>query len=93
MSARDMLIIKNENGEIIGAQIEEPAVRDIVTFIFPSDPRHSLYRVSDVPAEICDLADPLKFQKAITDHVNSAYAKIRQTSAEELQATLPRIKQ
>jgi hypothetical protein len=86
MATKNMLIIRDAHGEIIGAQIEQPSDNEIVTFITPAKPEHTLHRVSDVPAEICDLADPAEFHRAITDHVKLEDAKVTRTSAEELHA-------
>ncbi|WP_162641267.1 hypothetical protein [Streptosporangium sp. 'caverna'] len=79
-----MLIIKDASGEIIGAQVEEPTDSDIVTYIAPTDPQHTLHRISDVPAEICDCAHPAEFQRLLTDHANSEHAQIAPTSTEEI---------
>jgi hypothetical protein len=84
MTTRNMLIIKDMHGEIIGAQVEEPADSDVVAYITPTDSQHTLHRVTDVPAEICDCADPGEFQRLLTDHVSSEHAQIARTSAEEL---------
>lgn len=86
-----MLVIKDASGEIIAAQVEESTKSDIATYILPAEPQHTLHRVSDVPAEICDLADPVEFHRAITDHVNSGLAEVAQTNATELQAVYYRI--
>jgi hypothetical protein len=72
----NMLIIRDEDGEIVGAQVEDSQVEDsagnyMSSFISPAKPGHTLYRVSNVPAEILDLKDPMEFHKAITRHVNS----------------------
>ncbi|GLY98367.1 hypothetical protein [Actinoplanes sp. NBRC 103695] len=86
-----MLVIKDASGEIIAAQVEESPRSEIATYILPADPQHTLHRVSDVPAEICDLADPVEFHRVITYHVNSELAKVAQTNAAELQAVYYRI--
>lgn len=86
MTTKSMLIIKDARGEIIGAQIEDPADSKVLTFITPAQKEHTLHRVSDVPAEIHSIASPLEFQKAITDHVRSGKAKVTLTNVEELQA-------
>lgn len=86
-----MLIIRDAHGEIIGAQVEDPADNGIVTFISPAKPEHSLHRISDVPAEVWSLADPIKFHRAITAHVKSEHAKITRTSLEELQSAFSRV--
>ena len=91
MTTRNMLIIRDVYGEIIGAQVEDPTDSEIVAYITPAEPQHTLHRVSDIPAEICDLADPAEFHRAITDHVKSEHAKVTETSAEELQAAFTRI--
>jgi hypothetical protein len=93
MATKSMLIIRDERGEIIAAQVEEPADSEVNTFISPAQPHHTLHRVSDVPAEICDIAHPDQFHKAITDHVKSGNAKLTQTNAEQLHAAFaPRLK-
>lgn len=84
MTTRNMLIIRDGDGEIIAAQVEEPAGSDIVTYITPADPQHTLHRLSDVPAEICDRVHPAEFQRLLTDHVNSEHAQVTPTSAEEV---------
>jgi hypothetical protein len=84
MTTKNMLIIKDARGEIIAAQVEDPADSDVVTYITATQGEHTLHRVSDVPAEIHNLTHPDEFQKAITDHVNSGNAKITQTNADEL---------
>jgi hypothetical protein len=86
MATKSMLIIRNVHGEIIAAQIEEPADSEVKIFISPAQPQHTLHRVSDVPVEIWAIAHPDQFHKAITDHVKSGYAKLTQTNAEELHA-------
>jgi hypothetical protein len=86
MTTKSMLIIKDARGEIIGAQVEDPADSKVATFITPAHKEHTLHRVSDVPAEIHGVASPLEFQKAITDHVKSGKAKVTLTNVEELQA-------
>jgi hypothetical protein len=85
MAQKNMLIITDASGEIIGAQVEEnPTDGATRTFILPAEPEHALHRVSDVPAEICNLADPAEFHAAITRHFKSEHAKVKRTSAEEL---------
>jgi hypothetical protein len=85
MKSKNMLIIKNEHGEIIGAQVEE-APGAVGGFILPAKAEHTIHRVLDVPAEIHQLTDPVAFHKAMTEHVKSGKAKIAQTSADELHA-------
>jgi hypothetical protein len=89
--AKDILIIRDEHGEILGAQVENPADNNMSTFISPAKPEHTLHRVSDVPAEIFDLADPVEFHRAITRHVRSDRAKIAKTSADELHSAVSRV--
>jgi hypothetical protein len=85
MAKKNMLIITDASGEIIGAQVEDnPTDGATRTFIVPAQPEHALHRVSDVPAEICNLADPAEFHAAITRHFKSEHAKVKRTSAEEL---------
>jgi hypothetical protein len=80
-----MLIITDASGEIIGAQVEENSTDEGPrAFILPAEPEHALHRVSDVPAEIYNLADPAEFHAAMTRHFNSEHAKVKRTSAEEL---------
>jgi hypothetical protein len=83
--AQNMLVIRNENGYLIGAQIELPEEKDGVhIFISPAKSNHTLHRVSEVPAEICNESDPTKFHQLLNDHINSKQAKISVTSAHEL---------
>jgi hypothetical protein len=85
MAKKNMLIITDASGEIIAAQVEENSTDEGKrTFILPAEPEHALHRVSDVPAEIYNLADPAEFHAAMTRHFNSEHAKVRRTSAEEL---------
>jgi hypothetical protein len=85
MAKKNMLIITDASGEIIGAQVEDDSTDEGKnTFIFPAEPEHTLHRVLDVPSEIYDLADPAEFHAAMTCHFNSGHAKVKQTSAEEL---------
>jgi hypothetical protein len=85
MAKRNVLVITNASGEIIGAHVEEePSDGGMRTVILPAEPNHALHRVSDVPAEICDLADPAEFHAAITRHFKSERARVKRTSAEEL---------
>jgi hypothetical protein len=85
MAKKNILLITDASGEIIGAQVEEsPTHQGMKTFILPAEPEHLLYRVSDVPAEICNLVDPAEFHVALTRHFKSEQAKVRRTSAEEL---------
>jgi hypothetical protein len=84
MNARNMLIIKDDKGEIIGAQVEDSTLSDITVYITPADPKHTLYRVSDVPAEISDRVHPAEFQRMLTEHMESDQAKVTRTSAEDL---------
>jgi hypothetical protein len=88
MTTKNMLIIKDADGEIIAAQVEDPADCEVVTFISPAQEKHTLHRVFDVPSEIYSLTHPVEFHKAITDHVKSGKAKITQTNADELHAAL-----
>lgn len=87
MSTKNMLIVKDARGEIIAAQVEEPVDSGVMTYIAPAQKEHTLHRINDVPAEIHDLANPMEFQKAITDHVKSAGAKVTQTNVQELEAS------
>ncbi|MGZ3881843.1 MAG: hypothetical protein ACXVBF_10920 [Flavisolibacter sp.] len=85
MAKKNMLIITDASGEIIGAQVEENSKDGgNKTFILPAEPEHTLHRVYDVPAEIYNLADPAEFHAAMTRHFNSEHAKVKRTSAEEL---------
>ncbi|MDR6415289.1 hypothetical protein [Pseudarthrobacter sulfonivorans] len=88
MDAKNMLIIQDASGEIVAAQVVDPADSEIHTFISPAEPGHTLSEVAEVPAEIADLANPEEFQRAITDYVRAGYAKVRQTSADELKDAL-----
>jgi hypothetical protein len=84
MTTRNMLIIKDASGEIIAAQVEQPAGSDIVAYMTPADPQHTVHRVLDIPAELHDRVHPAEFHKLLTEHVNSDHAQVTQTSAEEL---------
>jgi hypothetical protein len=84
MATKNMLIITDASGEIIAAHFEDSTDKGITTFISPTKLEHTLHRISDVPAKICELADPAEFHAAITRHFNSEHAKVRRTSAEEL---------
>jgi hypothetical protein len=86
MTTKNMLIIKDARGEIIAAQVEDPANNEVVTYVTPAQEGHTLHRVSEVPAEIHNLTNPAEFQKAIADHVKSVNVKLTQTSAYELDA-------
>ncbi|TYR30921.1 hypothetical protein FY036_15835 [Mesorhizobium microcysteis] len=90
-SELNMLIIRDENGEVIGARIDEPNEYGIVTFITPSTPSHTLYQVSDFPREIAALTDPNAFQTAINGHVRSIAANLTLTTADELNAQYSRL--
>jgi hypothetical protein len=85
MATRNMLIIRDAGGEILAAHVEEPADSETQSYISPTEPQHTLDRVYEVPAEICDIADPVAFHRAITDHVGSGRANITRTSAAELE--------
>ena len=84
----NMLIIKDAQGDVIGAQIETTADADKRTFISPADPQHTLHRVVDVPADICSLTHPVEFQKALIKHLKSPRAKVTLTNADEVRAAL-----
>jgi hypothetical protein len=84
MLKRNVLIVKDVHGEVIAAQVEQPTVSDIVVYITPADPQHTLYRISDVPSEIVDRVHPAEFQRLLTDHVKSEHAQVTRTSAEDL---------
>jgi len=81
---RNMLFIRNERGEIIGAQVEEPSDAKIQAFISPAKPEHTLHRILDVPKKISDLAHPVEFHQAITQHFNSANETVTQITIDEL---------
>lgn len=89
-SETKLLIIRNENGEVIGAQLDDSADGDIVTFISPTNLEHTLYGVSEVPSELLGLSDPIEFHRAVTDLVNTDRDTIRKTSFEELNAAFSR---
>jgi hypothetical protein len=91
MTTKNMFIIRDVGGKIIAAQVEDPAHSETSTYITPTEPQHTLDRVSDVPAEIYDLADPVEFHRAITDHVNSEHAKVTRTNAAELHSAYSRV--
>jgi hypothetical protein len=88
MTSKSMLIIQDEHGEIIGAQVEEAPGGAAGTYILPAKAEHTIHRVFDVPAEIHQLTHPVEFHKAITEHVRSGNAKIAQTNADELHAAI-----
>jgi hypothetical protein len=91
MATKNMLIIKNEHDEVIAAQVEDDLNdSEVMSIISPADPKHTLHRVSEVPAEIHGLANPIEFQKAINDHVKSPNAKVAPTNADELHAKISR---
>jgi hypothetical protein len=83
---KHMLIIKDARGEIVAAQVEDSADGEVAPYITPAQAEHTLYRVSNVPAEIQDLRHPDEFYKAITEHAKSRNAKIALTNADELHA-------
>ncbi|HKU96823.1 MAG TPA: hypothetical protein VJR58_16185 [Vineibacter sp.] len=89
-ATRNLLIIRDVHGAIIGVQVEDPADSEVATFISPAKPEHALHRVSDVPAEICNLADPAEFHRAITGYLRSDQARVTRTSFEELNAAFYR---
>lgn len=85
--ARSMLLIRDAHGEIIGAQVEHPDDNSgIMTFVSPADAQHTLHRLSDVRAELYDIAHPAEFQKAVNYQARLDSAKITRTSIEELHA-------
>lgn len=86
MTTKNMLIIKNEHGEIIAAQVEEAPGGSMGGFILPAKVEHTIHRIFDVPAKIHQLADPIEFHRAMTEYVKSGNVKIAQTSADELHA-------
>ena len=86
METRNLLIIRDADGELIAAQIEEPSGGEMQAHLTPAEPQHTLDRVADVPAEICETADPAEFHRLLSQHVNSPTAKITRTNAVELQA-------
>jgi hypothetical protein len=79
-----MLIIRDENGEVVGAQFDDANEYGIATFIAPATPTHSLYRVSDFPREILATDDPSAFQTAINGHIRSIASNLTMTTADEL---------
>ncbi|MET9588988.1 hypothetical protein ABZY10_39100 [Streptomyces sp. NPDC006539] len=80
-----MIIIKDAGGKIIGAQLEGGTDDEVVTYITPADPQHTLHRVSGVPAKIYDRAHPDEFHRLITAHVNSGVTEVTPITAEDLQ--------
>jgi hypothetical protein len=91
MSTHSLLVIRGAGGEIVGAQMETSADEAVISYITPADPEHTLHRVSDVPSEICDLADPAAFQQALADHISSDNAKIAQIGPADLEAANSRL--
>jgi 1,4-alpha-glucan branching enzyme len=85
-----MLIIMNSEREIVAAQVQQTDADDgeYAAFIFPANDAHSLYRVQDVPEDICALTDPAAFEMALGEHVKSGRAKITQTSMNEVREAL-----
>jgi hypothetical protein len=79
-----MLIIKNELGKIIGAQLEGAQTDGITVFITPSNQQHTLHRVADVPEEILRLSNPVEFGNAISAYVNSNSSKVIATNADDV---------
>ncbi|MFH8561529.1 hypothetical protein [Streptomyces sp. NPDC017988] len=84
MATRNLLVIKDARGEVIAAQVEGRPDDEVVSYIVPAEPEHTLYRVSNVPAEIFDRVHPAEFQGMITEHVNSDAAEVEALTAENL---------
>ncbi|MFH8290345.1 hypothetical protein [Streptomyces sp. NPDC018059] len=84
MATRNMLVIKDASGRIIAAQVEGRPDDEVVSYIAPAEPGHTLYRVSNVPAEIFDRVHPAEFQDMITAHVDSDAAEVEAITAENL---------
>jgi hypothetical protein len=89
MATRNMLIIRNPNGEIIGAQVERSIENGITSLILPAKPEQTLHRVLEVPVEICDLVHPVEFQQAIHNYVNAGNRKLVAIDPEEIFGTVP----
>jgi hypothetical protein len=85
-----LIFIRDERDEIVGAQVEESYEGDIQAFIAPSQPGHTLHRISDVPTKIFELASPDEFFKAFTQHLASAPNLVTKITAEELATNLMR---
>lgn len=81
MRAKNMLIIKDANGEIIAAQLEDPTDAEIVTYSTPADPGHTLYRVSNVPEAFYGPVYPDDFKSRITEYVSSDAAEVTSITA------------
>ena len=81
-----MLLIRDAQGEIIGAQVEHPKDSEIMSFIAPAEAGQSLHRLLDAPAELCEIAHPAEFHRALTYQVKLDHAKVSRTSVEELDA-------
>jgi hypothetical protein len=88
---RNMILIRDERGEIIGAQVEEPLDGGVQAFITPARPAHTLHRISDVPTKMFELGNPDEFHAVFSKHCNSALEAITQISADELRLNLIRM--
>ena len=86
MTGRDVLIIRNGSGELVGAQVLVPEDGQIVSYITPSDREHTVHRVADVPEEIWAGVHPTDFPARLTEHLDSPGARVVKTSTEELHA-------
>ncbi|MFF5390264.1 hypothetical protein ACFY5H_18100 [Streptomyces sp. NPDC013012] len=84
MRSSNMLIIKDANGEIIAAQPECPTDAEVVVYIAPVDPEHTLYRVSNIPEELYGPVYPADFKDRITEYMNSDAAEVSSITAEDL---------
>jgi hypothetical protein len=90
MSNPEVLVVTDASGTIVAAHLQHTIRRDVSTFIAPADPGHTLHKVADVPAEICDTDDPHEFHRKLTEHFSAPSTRVSQTSAAELDAALHR---
>lgn len=86
MSKKDMLVITNDRGEIIAAQVQDNRAGAVASRIRPTEDNHTLYEMTGVPAEIHRTEHPEEFHRRITDHLNSQGAQVRAISVEELRS-------
>ena len=80
----DLIVIRDARGEIVAAQIEELPRLDVVAYITPAHPEHSIHRVSGAPEELLHRVHPAEFPKLVMDHINSSDARVAETSTEDL---------
>lgn len=86
MAEKNILIITDEQGEIIAAQVQDAGAGKAVGRIRPTGDNHRLHEVRDVPAAIHAAKHPDEFHRFLTDHVKSNGAKVHSISVEDLRA-------